>query len=415
MGVAAVAALVVAVGWRDRTWRTRKVPVIAGAAALIALFTAEVGAPMALIDPLPLNVWVWFGLMAGALLVLVFSWRNARWSRRLTAVLASALALLNCANSLNRFVGYYPTVGAAIADLEGRPEPGQVSLSQLHRSTMHGAVAGRTGVLVAVDIPSSTARFTPRKELVYLPPVWFRGPRPPVLPAVEMIGAEVAAPDNWVRIGHAVRTSDAYAADHGGQAPILVFVDATGSFHNDTECVNGPHGNAEDHLVNDVPRFISKTFGASRDPRRWGVVGFSMGGTCAIGLTVEHPSTFGHFVDISGDLGPNTGNKAQTIAHLYGGSVAAWNAHDPLTVMARHGRYTGISGRFVDGSHEHFLTDEARQLAYAAQNVAIPAPVVILPGRHVWHFAAIAFADTLPWLCGQLGLTDRKPRTGPSG
>jgi S-formylglutathione hydrolase FrmB len=369
---------------------------------------------MALIDPLPLDVWVWFGLMAGALLVLVLGWRNARWWRRLIAVLASALALLNCANGLNQFVGYYPTVGAATDDLEGRPQPGQVSLSQLHTSTGDGAEARRTGALVAVDIPSSSAGFTPRQELVYLPPVWFRNPRPPVLPAVEMIGAEVAAPDNWVRIGHAVRTSDAYAAGHGGEAPILVFVDATGSFHKDTECVNGPHGNAEDHLVKDVPRFISAAFGASRDPRRWGVVGFSMGGTCAIGLTVEHPSMFGHFVDISGDLGPNTGNKAQTITHLYGGSVAAWNAHDPLTVMARHGRYTGTSGRFVDGTHEHLQTEEARQLADAAQKVDIQARVVVLPGEHVWQFAATAFADSLPWLCGQLGLSGRGPRTARS-
>jgi S-formylglutathione hydrolase FrmB len=405
MELAAATALAVAVGWRDRSWRTRKVPVIAGAAALIALFTAKVGAPMALIDPLPLDVWVWFGLMAGALLVLVFGWRKARWWRRLTAVLAFALVLLNCANALNEFVGYYPTVGDALADLERRPQPGQMSLSQLHASLGDGTEARRTGALVAVDIPSSASGFAHRQELVYLPPAWFHGPRRPVLPAVEMIGAEVADPDNWVRVGQAVRTADAYAASHGGQAPILVFVDATGSFHNDTECVNGPHGNAEDHLVKDVPEFISATFGASRDPHRWGVVGFSMGGTCAIGLTVEHPSTFGHFVDIEGDLGPNTGNKAQTITHLYGGSVAAWEAHDPLTVMARHGRYTGISGRFVDGTHGPVQTAEARQLANAAQKVDISVQVVVLPGHHVWQFAATAFADSLPWLCGELGLS----------
>jgi enterochelin esterase-like enzyme len=404
MGLAAAIALAVAVGWRDRSWRTRKVPAIAVAAVLIALFTAKVGAPMALIDPLPLDVWVWFGVMAGALLVLVFGWRKAPWWRRLIAVLACALALLVCANGLNQFVGYYPTVGDALADLEGRPQPGQISLSQLPAMAGDGTEARQTGALVAVDIPSSASGFAHRQELVYLPPVWFHGPRRPVLPAVEMIGAEIADPDNWVRLGRAVSTTDAYAAGHGGQAPILVFVDASGSFHNDTECVNGPHGNAEDHLVKDVPKFISETFSASRDPRQWAVVGWSMGGTCAIGLTVEHPSTFKHFVDISGDLGPNTGNKAQTIANLYGGSVAAWDAHDPLTVMARHGRYTGISGRFVDGNQERAQVEAARQLASAAHKVGISAQVVILPGHHVWQFAAIAFADSLPWLCGELGL-----------
>ena len=398
--VAAAVALVAAAGWRDQRWRTRRLPFIAAAAVLFAFGAGEAsGRLFGITDPLPTSFWAWLGVAVAGLLVLVVGWRSARWWRSAVGVVAVGLALLVCGNSINQFVGYYPTVGAAMADLRGRPPAGQITLQQLHGN--HLPDAEQTGELVSVDIPSSTKTFTPRRELVYLPPVWFRhGHRP--LPAVEMIGAEHAAPENWVRIGGAVRASNAYAAHHQGRSPILVFVDATESFNNDTECVNGPHGTAEDYLVKDVPRFVIANFGASRDARHWGVLGFSMGGTCAIGLTVEHPQTFGHFVDIDGDLGPNIGDKAQTIATLYGGSAAAWAAHDPLTVMAHHGRYRDVSGRFVNGSNEHHLIQNSQQLAAAAHKVDIPAKVVVMHGSHVWQFAEDVFARTLPWLSTEL-------------
>ena len=405
---AAAIALVVAVGWRDFHWRTRLVPVIVAATILAGFLVATIGAPAAgITDPLPLSVWVWFAVSFCALLVLALGWTSARWWQRLTAVLAAGLALVVCANSVNQFVGYYPTVGTAVAGLQGQQPPGQVSLAQI-RKDPQGA---RTGELVGVTIPATPSGFTHRQELVFLPPVWFRGSHRPKLPVVEMIGAEHSKPENWVRIGDAVRTSQAYAALHRGLAPILVFVDATARFSNDTECVNGPHGMAEDHLVRDIPQFMSATFGASRDPRAWAVAGFSMGGTCAVGLAVEHPTTFGHFVDISGDLTPNTGDKAQTIANLYGGSLAAWAAHDPLTVMARHGRYPALTGRFLDGKQELLHIREARQLASVGRKVHIVSQVVALPGSHTWQFASAAFANVFPWLCGQLDLAVHRPAT----
>jgi S-formylglutathione hydrolase FrmB len=402
MELAAATALVLAIGWRDFRWRTRRVPVIAAATVLVGFLAARVGAPaLGITDPLPLSVWSWFAAAVGALLVLALGWTSTSWWRRLTAVLAMVLALVVCANDVNRFVGYFPTVADAVAGLQGQLPPGQLSIAQVRNRDPQGAVAG---ALVSVTIPATPSGFAHRTELVYLPPVWFRKSHRPALPVVEMIGAEHSKPENWVRIGNAVRTARAYAAQHHGAGPILAFVDPTASFANDTECVNGPQGNAEDHLVRDVPPYLSATFGASRNPRLWAVLGFSMGGTCAIGLATEHPASFGHFVDISGDLTPNTGNKAQTIAHLYGGSAAAWAAHDPLTVMARHGRYASLTGRFLDGTEELTHIRQARLLAGAAARVHIPSQVVVLPGGHNWQFGSTAFANVFPWLCGQLGL-----------
>ena len=55
-----------------------------------------------------------------------------------------------------------------------------------------------------------------------------------------------------------------------------------GSFLSDTECVDGPRGNAETYLTVDVPRFAAARLGAERRPATWGIAGFSEGGTCAV-------------------------------------------------------------------------------------------------------------------------------------
>lgn len=101
-----------------------------------------------------------------------------------------------------------------------------------------------------------------------------------------------------------------------------MFADAAGEFSNDTECVDGPHGNPADHLTGEVRPAVVARFGPSAAPAGWGVLGFSMGGTCAVDLAVTHPELFGTFDDIAGDIGPNTGTRAQTVARLYGGSAA---------------------------------------------------------------------------------------------
>ncbi|MFF0342914.1 alpha/beta hydrolase-fold protein [Kribbella sp. NPDC004875] len=403
--VLAAGVLVVAVGWRNRQWRFRVLPVVVGATALVALIAAYPGARWAgITDPLPFSVWLWFGLAAGALIVLAAGWRSARWWRRGTAVLAAGLAALVCANGVNQFVGYYPTIDSAVNDWTDTPLPGQVSMAGL----AHDAGTTRlppAGRLVAVNIPATYSHFHHRQELVYLPPAWFQGVHRPTLPVVELIGGERGGPGDWVRLGNAVQVSDEYAHRHHGWAPILVFVDATARFDNDTECVNGPRGNSADHLDQDVPRYIEKTFGAARDARQWAVAGFSMGGTCALDLVVEHPDVFDHFVDISGDLAPYTSTPAASLQDLYGGNVALEKANEPLLVMhAHHGKYTNVNGLFLTSTEELRHQHEAEELSKAAAKAGIWSRVEISPGTHVWQFAAPAFASAYPWLANQLAL-----------
>jgi len=228
-----------------------------------------------------------------------------------------------------------------------------------------------TGKVVAVSIPSTGSGFAHREEYVYLPPAWFTGPAPPsALPVIMMVGAVLSTPADWIRAGAAVATADSYARDHGGYGPILVFVDAVDGVNHDTECVNGPHGNAADHLTGDVRAWVISHLGASPDPARWAVVGWSMGGTCAVDLAVMHPELFATFDDISGDLGPNTGTKAQTIARLYGGDAAAWARFDPLTVLAGHPAYRDSAGRFDTAGDSGSAAAEVS----AARSCAPPRP-----------------------------------------
>ncbi|TDW92118.1 alpha/beta hydrolase family protein [Kribbella sp. VKM Ac-2566] len=402
--VLAAGVLVVAVGWRDRVWR-RRVPWVAGGAALVTLVAAYPGAKVVgLTDPLPFVVWLWFGVAVGALIVLGVGWRSARWWRRGAAVLAAALAALVGANGVNQFVGYYPTIDSAVNDWRNAPLPGQVSMSGLAHDarTTKMPTAGR---LVAVNIPATYSHFDHRQELVYLPPIWFvRGAHRQALPVVELIGGERGGPGDWVRLGNAVQVSDAYAHRHHGYAPILVFTDPIAKFDNDTECVNGPRGNSADHLDEDIPKYVEKTFGASTNPRQWAVAGFSMGGTCALDLVVEHPDVFDHFIDISGDLAPYTTTPAASLHDLYGGNVALEKANEPLLVMRAHGKYTGVNGLFLTSTAELRHQHEAEELSTAGAKVGIWSRVEISPGTHVWQFAAPAFASAYPWLVNQLAL-----------
>ena len=125
-----------------------------------------------------------------------------------------------------------------------------------------------------------------------------------------MIAGEFNTPADWMRTGDVMPVIDGYAHDHGGATPIFVFVDAGGRFNNDTECVNGPRGNFADHLTEEVRPYVISQFDTSSNPANWGIVGWSMGGTCAVDLTVMHPDLFSTFEDIAGDHAPTAGTKA---------------------------------------------------------------------------------------------------------
>ena len=418
----ALAVLVAAVGRRRSDFWRRRFPVCVAAGVAVAAAALLVFGDSGLAsERAPVLVWVWVWLTATAAALAVAGWRGTpRWRRGL-ALAAVPLCLLGLGVVGNQWVGYLTSVDEAVAQAAAAPVPHQVAAGAL--PGLRGAVAPTDdGRVVPVTIPATASGFRHRTELVYLPPAWFAGATPPPLPVLVMIGGEFNTPVDWLRVGGAQATVDAYAHGHGGTAPILVFVDAGGSFATDTECVDGPRGRSAAHLVDDVRPYVVDHFGASADPRQWGVAGFSMGGTCALDLAVTHPELFDTFEDIAGDAGPEVGSRTETIARLYGGDAAAWARFDPPTVLATHARYPDTAGWFendsaadagapvppvgatgtlpggITGSPAH----QARELCALAAADGIACTTQTRPGAHTWTFAAVAFADALPWLADRL-------------
>jgi S-formylglutathione hydrolase FrmB len=421
--VLAVIALITAIGRRSGGWLVRRVPLAVAFGVLLALGAFWFIRYHALSDgPAPFPLWLWIVLTGVALTVAVLGWSGARWWRRAVALVAVALCALSAALAVNTWTGYLPTVGT----LWNRSTDGDLE-NQIDDAT---ALAMRLrgerpdhGMLVQVSIPNLNSGFPHRDELVYLPPAWFAGDSAPPLPAAMLIGGEFGWPADWPSTGGAQQAADDFAAAHGGNAPILVFPDTSGEFTNDTECVNGPRGQAADHLIKDVVPYVISHYSASPDPSRWAVAGWSVGGTCAMMATVMHPEMFNTFLDIDGQLGPNAGSKEQTIARLFGGDAAAYDRFDPLTVMKTNGPYSGIAGLFAvsgSGSAMHLLphqsappagdppdSPEAHQaianyLCAAASSAGIECAVDPQPGDHKFGTAKRRFASSLPWLAGRV-------------
>ncbi|HTZ13633.1 MAG TPA: alpha/beta hydrolase-fold protein [Mycobacterium sp.] len=428
-----VTVLVLAVGWRSRRWRLLWLPAAGAVGAGVAVWAHwYITAGGLADDPAPHLLWWWIAASAAAAMILMLGWPGAAWWRRAASLLAVPLCLLSAALVLNLWVGYFPTVQTAWNQLTAGPLPDQTDLATVNAVAGTG-IRPQHGSLVPVTIPDDASHFKHRGELVYLPPAWFESSPPPQLPTVMMIGGEFNTPADWARAGNAVKTIDELAAAHNGNAPVFVFVDSGGAFNNDTECVNGRRGNAADHLTKDVVPYMASSFGVSPDPSRWGIVGWSMGGTCAVDLTVMHPELFSSFVDIAGNMGPDAGTKTQTIARLFGGSTAAWDEFDPATVIRRHGRFDDVSGWFAISSDNvpkrfHSLavadadaiglggqdnvrypddqTEAAHRLCRLGRANGIDCAVVAQAGKHDWPFASRAFAAALPWLAGELGTPD---------
>lgn len=424
----------VVIDWRRRGWWRRALPValIAGAAvtALAYWYIVSLGVAG---DPAPKTLWLWIAMSGVTAAVLLLGWKGARWWRRALAVLSVPLCVVCAGMSLNLWVGYFPTVFAAWNHVTSAPLPDQIDRLQVTAMQVAGTRPDK-GVVVPVNIGSDTSHFPHRQELVYLPPAWFNTNPPPRLPTVMMIGSAFNLPSDWLGPGGAFTAIDGFAARHHGFAPVFVFPDPTGAFDNDTECVNGRRGNAADHLTKEVVPFVVSNFGVSADRTNWGVAGWSMGGTCAVTLAVMHPELFSAFVDIAGDFRPNIGGKDQTIAQLFGGDTAAWVDFDPLTVMTRHGRYTGLSGWFdiptPPGAHNVAQAGDPSLASTAAANPegqdaaahalctiakanGISCAVVTQPGKHDWPFAAQAFDASLPWLASALGTPGVEPTRLP--
>ncbi|MCD2188452.1 alpha/beta hydrolase [Actinomycetospora soli] len=367
-------------------------------AVLVVVLLAEADG-----DPRDVEVTGWaFHALLGVLLLLVVVGAvraRRRASRALGVLAAVVLLLVTVAAGVNTYVDYDRTLGAVFGVEPADEEP----LARLLRQTTVPAA----GEIAPVTIPPRRSGFAARPALVYVPPAWFARPRPR-LPVVVLLHGTPGTPSDWFGPGRAAATADAFAAAHGGTAPILVAPDVNGTEDADTECVDSSLGRVETALTEDLPAFVTSTFRTQPTGRAWAVAGLSEGGSCAAMLALRHPTLFGTFGDYAGLAGPRVGDTnadtASTVSGLFGGSAQAFRAHEPASLLAAR-RFPRLGGWFEvgDGDGEPYAAQQT--LVPLARRVGITVCSVVVPGGgHTFDVFSEAFADSLPWIATRVGI-----------
>jgi S-formylglutathione hydrolase FrmB len=321
---------------------------------------------------------------------------------------------------INNYYRYYPTLGSVFNVNHAtalKNSPGQVILSYTS-PTNRGALnntsvehfltsIGQTptqGNVYSLNIPGTVSKFKARTAYVYEPAI-YNSANPISLPVVILTAGFPGITQDWINSGLQA-TMDTFAAHHDGITPLVFVVDNTGSITNDTECVNSSRGNVETYLTTDVPNYINANFNVLNGPSHWAIGGLSLGGTCAIMLTLRHPDVYHYFLDYGGEAGPEIGSDANTVQTLFNGSQSAWQQHQPEYLLQKN-TYKGLGGFFAVGSDdERKVTDAANTLSAEAQKAGIDTVYETVTGQHTFQVWQDAFRLSLPWVANRTGATE---------
>lgn len=399
---------------RRRWYQTRALPLCAVASAIVTLLIAylieRVWHPFP--DPLATSIYVYIGLAIFALTLLVP--RIVAGGRVLPAVitvLATLAAVTACANQINNSFGAYPTVRDALGFAPGD----EVSFGQVPGARAR-TVTGRplaanwtapadlaaTGTVSAAAIPGTVSGFSARDAEIYLPPAYFADPRP-LLPVLLLLPGQPGSPQDWLVGGRLAATMDSFAREHQGLAPVVVVADGTGSELANPLCVDSKLGNVATYLAKDVPAWVKTNLQVDRDPKSWAVGGLSYGGTCSLQLATNYPAIFPTFLDISGQVEPTLGSRAQTVNAAFGGDVAAFAKVNPMDLMREH-RYPDTAGMIVVGRNDEVYGPGAKKVYQAAKAAGMDIGFAQLPGGHDFTLWSSALAKELNWLAQKVGL-----------
>ena len=353
----------------------------------------------------PGSLYVWLCVACLVAGLVVAGWRRAHWPRRIAGVVAVLLAVVSAGSAVNQTFAYFTTFD----HLFGKSANHFLDNAQLTAMRKEVAKTGQLpdhGATLSVPIPGQNLKFTPRPAYVWVPPAWFARNHPQ-LPVIELLHGTPGGPENWTKSSNADATALAFAEQHHGIAPILVMPDINGSLGADSECVNSAmYGAVETYLTKTVPDFMRKKFNASTAPGSVAVAGLSEGGLCATTLALGNPKVYAAFGNYSGNASPTyqDDNTQQTIATLFGGSKARYDADNPPYVLT-HQRFAGLAGWFAAGAQDPDAVQAARQLQPLAANAGVDTCIETPPGRHSFDFWGQAFNDSLPWLSWKLKLT----------
>jgi enterochelin esterase-like enzyme len=405
--------------WKDGVWKQQLlygIPIAAAGVGLVALLVDG----LALIPyQFPNSYYLWVGLVFLALVVGIIGWTRFRNWRRVVSVLSLVLSALMAGALINEHYQYYPTLGS----LFGVNAQNQVSVQALEaeRKRLEKANNGSLpthGFTISVPIPGKVSGFHAPDAYIWLPPIWVADSKIK-LPVIELLNGTPGAPSDWTRASFADVTAREFANAHKGIAPIIVMPDPNTSVDSDTECVNSSRGNAETYLTVDVPEFMRSHYGAQTKKGSIAIAGLSEGGMCSLMLSLRHPDIYAAFGDFSGLTGPTVeeGIAPQpTIAQLFNGSAAAYQAHNPVSILKTGSdEIKKLAGWFEVGTADKAPLAAQRTLVPLSINAGITTCSAEIPGAgHDFSLWAKAFKDSLPWLSSHLGLTPPPASVAPA-
>lgn len=348
--------------------------------------------------------------------------RHPRLARMAGSGTGLAAALAAALLAINAFFGAYPSLAAVLGlGVPTTPLDSLPAAAPLPRAPERGAgplLADWTapsdlpaeGAVVTATVPagdqSGTRGFKPRQAFLYLPPAYLTAQRP-ALPVLVLMAGQPGSPRDWFEIGRLKETMDAYAAAHGGLAPVVVVVDPLGSPYRNPLCSDTPRGGrAATYLQQDVPTWITTHLQVDPDRSHWAIAGLSNGGTCALQVVTRAPETYRVFLAMSPEEHPTLGGEQRTIDRGFGGDRAAYEANDPLSLMAAAppGRYDGIAGLISIGAQDEEYASAVPALVNGARDAGIEVDTRQYEGGHGWAVWSAALADEVDWLGERLGL-----------
>lgn len=348
--------------------------------------------------------------------------RHPRLARMAGSGTGLAAALAAALLAINAFFGAYPSLAAVLGlGVPTTPLDSLPAAAPLPRAPERGAgplLANWTapsdlpaqGAVVTATVPagdqSGTRGFKPRQAFLYLPPAYLTAQRP-ALPVLVLMAGQPGSPRDWFEIGRLKETMDAYAAAHAGLAPVVVVVDPLGSPYRNPLCSDTPRGGrAATYLQQDVPTWITTHLQVDPDRSHWAIAGLSNGGTCALQVVTRAPESYRTFLAMSPEEHPTLGGEQRTIDRGFGGDRAAYEANDPLSLMAAAppGRYDGVAGLISIGAQDEEYASAVPALVNGARGAGIEVDTRQYEGGHGWAVWSAALADEVDWLGERLGL-----------
>ena len=154
----------------------------------------------------------------------------------------------------------------------------------------------------------------------------------------------------------------------------------------------------------DVPAWIRATLHIDPDPARWGVGGFSGGGTCALQAAVRSPQVYPTMLDISGQDEATLGSRSRTAREAFGGDEAALAAVQPITQLA-YRKLSATTAMVIAGDHDNVYLPQQRHVADALARAGVDVQLITLHGGHSWSVWGPAMDRALPWLADRMALT----------